>query len=141
MWFVQSGEKKWIVHESHEVNFLSLSPCRPPSAHPQGLGHAYLPASLAKEGTPDSSRAAWVNSREKKGLSAWGGGDCRPQGHSLGGGGVGSDACTRVCANVSGDGQDRRRPEKSRNEAGLVSVNSAGGRPSWVTSTIPGLRV
>lgn len=96
-WFVQLGGKKWIIHQSHEVHFLSLSPCRPPSAHPQGLGHAYLPTSLAKEGTPDSSRAAWVNSREEKGVSAWGGGDCRPQGHSLGGGGVGSDACTRVC--------------------------------------------
>lgn len=118
MQFVQSGEKKWIVHESHEVHFLSLSPCRPPSAHPQGLGHAYLPA---KEGTPDSSRAAWLNSREEKGVSAWGRGDCRPHGHSLGGSGAGFDACTTVCVQTC---------LEMDNETG-EGPRRAGTRPGW----------
>lgn len=64
--FVQSGKRDGSSIKVMKFIFFPL-PCRPPSAHPQGLGHAYLPASLAKEGAPDSSRAAWLNSREEKG--------------------------------------------------------------------------
>lgn len=50
---------------SMKVTFIFF-PSHPESSlcsHAQSLGHAYLPAFSAKEDTPESSRAAWPNSR------------------------------------------------------------------------------
>ena len=87
---------------------------------------------MAKD-TLESPRAAWLNSRDEEGVGGdWGRGDCRPQGHSLRGGGVGFAACTRVCVQMGLEVEDKTKEglRKSRNKARLVLINSAGHNPS-----------
>lgn len=138
MQFVQLGEKKWIFHKSHEVRKFTFFP-----SHPTGL--PLFTRSGLRIRRPSclffffkQSRTLWSpprqpgqNSRDEKGVSDWGRGDCRSQGHSLGGRGIGFGACTRqVCVQRCLEMEDKEGLRKNRNKARLVLIKSVGHNPS-----------
>lgn len=116
------------------LSFL-LTPQASLCSHAQGLGYADLPAFFFFF---KQSRTLWSpprqpgqNSRDEKGVSDWGRGDCRSQGHSLGGGGIGFGACTRqVCVQRCLEMEDKEGLRKNRNKARLVLIKSVGHNPS-----------